>query len=267
VLAVWWDIPEAAITYTGVSPGHSPDLPGRTHKAKRENPMNHKVNVLVTCLAAAFATSAMIAATSTAAMVLPVFSGTDTTFKADGNAGTFSVAGGAKLACSKIGSTSTGTVEASRNLGTGTIIFEGCSEGGEKCASLGLAESTAKIEVTGTWHLVLRTFGSTDNHYFLFLFNNVHFECPKATVKLFLLTGDVDGLIAQAVGVPDVFNFTVKTVNGAGTVQEYSEFENEAGTGIKTKIELSQEGGKAKEAFEESTLNTLIFELTTSIEK
>jgi hypothetical protein len=228
--------------------------------------MNRRVTVLVACLTAAIAASAAIAAISTAAMVLPVFSGTDTTFTGEANAGSLSVAGGAKVLCAKAGSTSTGTVEASRNLGTGTIIFEGCSEGGEKCASLGLAESTAKIEVTGTWHLVLLT-KPTDVRYFLFLFNNVHFECPKATVKLFLATGDVDGLIAQAVGLPDVFNFTVKTVGGEGKVQEYSEFENNAGTGIKTKIEVSQEGGKAKEGFEESTLNTLIFPLVTSIEK
>jgi hypothetical protein len=230
--------------------------------------MNRRVTALTACLIAAFAVTAVIAATSSASMTLPKFSGTDTEFTGEANTGVLIVEGGAKINCEAAGGETGGTVESNRHLGTGTIKFSKCTEGikGEPCFSLGGVESTPNITVTGSWHLVLRTFGSTDFHYFLFLFGQIHIECPKAAVKLFLVSGDVDGLIAQAPGSTTRFNFTVKTVNAEGKVQEYSEFENEAGTGIKTSIEVSQEGGKAKKGFEESTLNTLIFPLATSIE-
>jgi hypothetical protein len=228
--------------------------------------MSQKPTLLAACLITALTVTAAITATSSASMALPKFTGTDETFTLEGNAGSLTTEGGAKTSCTGFGAGSEGTVETNRHLGNGKIALKTCAEGGEPCFSLGGVESTPNINVTGSWHLVLRTFGSTDFRYFLFLFGQVHIECPKAAVKLFLISGNFAGLIAQAPGSTTTFNFTVKTVNGEDKVQEYSEFENEAGTGIKTKIEVSQEGGKAKKAFEESTLNTLIFPLATKIE-
>ena len=231
--------------------------------------MNRKLTVLATCLIAALTTTAIIAAISSAAMTLPTFSGAEVEFKGEGNEGTLTVQGGASIVCASAGTGTTGAVESPRHLGRGTIAFNNCTEGekGEKCFSLGGTEAANNITVTGTWHLTLRTRSSVDQHFFLVLFNNIHIECPKAPVKLFLINGDVQGLITQAPGSTTAFNFTVKSTVPKSSIQEYSEFENEAGTGIKTEIVVSQEGSaKTKSGFEESTLNTIKFAGTTSIE-
>jgi hypothetical protein len=228
--------------------------------------MTRKVTVLATCLVAAFAISAVIAAVSSASMTLPVFSGTAAEATGSSAAGTLSVEGSAAIKCSSSGSDKLTFESGSRHLGPGSITFSGCKEGGEPCFSLGGSGET--ITTTGTWHLVLRTVSSVDSHLFLFLVSEIHIECPKGAIKLFLISGDVAGLVSQKTGSTTAFGLTVKTVSGEGKVQEYSEFENEAGTGVKTELGVKEEGGaKAKKGFEESAENVLTFTGTTSIEK
>jgi hypothetical protein len=230
--------------------------------------MTRKVTVLATCIVAAFAISAVIAAISSASMVLPVFSGTATEASGTSGAGALSVEGGATIKCASSGGDTLVFESGSRHLGSGSIKFGTCTEAGEKCFSLGGTEASEEIVTTGTWHLTLRTVSGTDSHLFLFLVSAIHIECPKAAVKLFLISGDVAGLISQKTGSTTAFGLTVATVGGSGKVQEYSEFENEAGTGVKTALAVGQEGSsKTKAGFEESKENVLTFTGTTAIEK
>jgi hypothetical protein len=229
--------------------------------------MTRKIRVLVACLIAALAATAAISAIASAEMVLPVFSGTDTSATGSSGSGKLSIEGGASISCKESGSDKLTFETGKRNLGPGTIIFKSCTEGGTtECHSLGLTGNT--IETTGSWHLVLNGgTGATDIHLFLFLLNLLHIECPGGAIKLFLVLGDVAGKIVQKAGSTTQFELSVGTVNGEGKVQNFSEFENDAGAGIKTTLETSEEGGKAKKSFEESSSNTLTFELITSIEK
>jgi hypothetical protein len=197
-------------------------------------------------------------------MVLPVFSGSDTKATGSSSSGSLRIEGGAKIECSSSAEDSL-EVEANRHLGRGAINFAGCVQGGEKCRSLGGTLGT--IATTGIWHLVLILIFGKDVRLFLFLLTTLHIECPTSAVKLLLVTGNVAGQIVQKAGSTTLFEISVGTVGGEGKAQNFSEYENEAGTGIKTTLEVQQEGGKAKKAFEESTGNDLDFELTTSIEK
>jgi hypothetical protein len=226
--------------------------------------MTRKVTVLAMCLMAAFAVSAVVSAISSASMVLPAFTGTATTGTGSSGEGALTIEGGATIKCKSSGSDSL-TVESNRHLGAGTITFSTCTQGGEPCRSLGDASGT--ILTTGTWHLVLATRSSLDVHLFLFLLTELHIECPGAAVKLLLVTGTVAGLLTQKTGSKTAFELSIGTVGGAGKVQEFSEYENEAGTGVKTALSVKQEGGAAKKAFEESKTNELVFPSETGIEK
>jgi hypothetical protein len=223
--------------------------------------MNRRVTLLSAALTVALTASAIGAAISIAAMALPVFSGTATEGKGESGEGSIKIEGGATIKCAS--GTDAATFESgSRHLGFIDIHLILCAQGGEPCFSLG--DSSGIILVTATWHLVLNA-RPVDFHYFTYLVRLLHIECPKAAIKLLLGEGDLAAIIA---GLPEgkSFNLTFKTVSGEGKAQEYSEFENEAGTGIKTKFEFQQEGGKAKNAFVEGLHNTLKFESTTSIE-
>jgi hypothetical protein len=229
--------------------------------------MTRKIRVLVACLIAALAATAAISAIASAEMVLPVFSGTDASATGSSGEGTLRIAGAASIKCTSSGSDKLTFETGKRNLGPGTIIFSGCTEGGEECRSLGGTLGT--IETTGSWHLVLNGgSGAGDIHLFLFLLTLLHIECPKGVVKLFLVLGNVAGKIVQKAGTKELFELSVGTVNNEGKVQNFSEYENDAGTGIKTTLETIEEGtGKPKTSAEESFANDLNFELTTSIEK
>jgi hypothetical protein len=230
--------------------------------------MNRKVTLLAVCLVAVLAIFAVVAAMSSASMILPVFSGMTSEATGTSGSGALSVEGGATIKCASSGNNHLVFESGSRHLGSGTINFSTCTEGGEKCFSLGGTEASQEVVTTGTWHLVLRTVSSADSHLFLFLVSAIHIECPKAAVKLFLISGDVAGLISQKAGSTTAFGVTIATVGGAGKVQEYSEFENELGTGVKTALAVGQEGSsKTKAGFEESKENVLTFDSTTSIEK
>jgi hypothetical protein len=226
--------------------------------------MTRRVTVLVSCLVAAFAVSAVVAAISSATMVLPVFSGTATSGTGSSTTAKLTVKGGASVTCTASSDSLTFN-SGSRDLGPGSLSFTTCSQGGEECHSLG--GSGNSISVTGEWHLVLFVKGGVDGHYFLFLLPSfgVHLECPAAAVKLLLVTGDVLGSITQKSG--STTEFTVK-VSSTATAQEFSEFENEAGTAVKAKLETVQEGtGAAKESLENAEAGVLKFSTATAIEK
>jgi hypothetical protein len=224
--------------------------------------MTRRVTVLVACLVAAFAVSAVVAAVSSATMVLPLFTGTATAGTGTSTTAKLTVKGGASITCTS--SSDSLTVGSPRNTGTGSLEFKSCTQGGEACHSL--AGSGEIIKATGEWHLVLFTKSSTDGHYFEFSLPSfgIHIECPSATVKLLLVTGNVLGSIAQKSGSTN--EFTVK-VSSTATAQEFSEYENEAGTAVKVSLATSQEGGATKESFENAEMGTLKFSTTTAIEK
>jgi hypothetical protein len=226
--------------------------------------MTRKLTALVSCLAAAFAVSAIVSAMSSASMVLPVFSGTQETAEGAATKLVIRIQGGATYICTA--GVYALIAEVGRHLGPAILHDTGCTQGGESCRSLG--DAAGVILITGTWHLVLNGGpGATDIHLFLILLTELHIECAGAAVKLILLTGNWQGRIVQRSGSKSAFTVSVGTVNGEGKVQNFSEFENDAGTGIKTSIEAKQEGGKAKPAFEESEDVELTFGGETSIEK
>jgi hypothetical protein len=229
--------------------------------------MTRKIKVLVGCLIVAIAATAAISAIASAAMTLPIFSLTDPKATGESGKGTLSIEGGASIRCETSGSDELTFETGKRNLGPGTIIFKSCTQGGEECHSLGGTGGT--IETTGSWHLVLNgKTEATDIHLFLFLLTLLHIECPKAAVKLLIVLGNVAGKIVQKAGSKTQFVLEVGTVNKEGKVQNFSEYENDAGTGIKTTLQVLQEGGtKPKFAGEESESNILTFTEVTSIEK
>jgi hypothetical protein len=196
-------------------------------------------------------------------MVLPEFSGTQETFEGTAAKLVIRIQGGATYTCTA--GVYALIAEVGRHLGPAILHDTGCTQSGVSCRSLG--DAAGVILITGTWHLVLRTFVGTDNHFFLILLTELHIECAGAAVQLILITGNWQGRIVQRSGSKSAFTVSVGTVNGEGKVQNFSEFENDAGTGIKTSIEAKQEGGKAKPAFEDSESIELTFSGETSIEK
>ena len=224
--------------------------------------MTRKLTALVSCLAVVFVVSAIVSAMSSASMALPTFSGTQETAEGTSARLLIFIQGAQVYVCTAGTYTISGQVN--RNLGTIDLDDKSCTQGGEPCNSLG--DASGVILITGTWHLVLRTF-IIDTHFFLILLNELHIECGKSAIKLILLTGNWQGSIAQKTGSKTAFGVTVRSVGGAGKVQEFSEFENDAGTGVKTAISASEEGSsKAKSAVEESEENVLTFPGETGIE-
>jgi hypothetical protein len=222
--------------------------------------MTRRATVLASCLIAVFAVSAVISALASASMTLPTFSGTAATSgTGTGGKGALTVSGGASIKCE---SASASYTLATRNSGPVTIDFATCTQGGEECHSLG--DTGGVILVTGTWHLVLDVKSSVDGHYALGELSSLHVECPKSAVKLLLVAGTLLGSTSAHAGSEKVYGLTVK--DNGGTAQEFSEYENNAGTAVKTGLTTQQEGGKAKESFEEATENTLTFNGSTKIE-
>jgi hypothetical protein len=228
--------------------------------------MTRKVAILAACLITALTATAALAATTNAAMTLPTFNGTATSATGDGGAGQFSVKGGASLK----GTSTSGSFtfnSGSRNLGPGSLTFEGVTQGGESCHELGLEVTSLTVKFTGEWHLVLFVKGGVDDHYFLFLLPSfgVHVECPNAAVKLLTVFGSVLGLISQKTGSTTQFSLKV-LAPGTPPVQEFSEYENDAGTAVKAKLETSQENGARKESTENVVESLIEFPTATAIE-
>jgi hypothetical protein len=226
--------------------------------------MTRRMMALPTGLIALLAMFAVISSVASAAMELPVFSGNDA--GATGSYGKlkFVTRGGAAVACKK-GTSSMSFNGGSRGLGPISFTFEECSQALEPCRNL--AGTAGTISMTGEWHLVLMIKAGNDSHYFLVLLPSfgLHIECPAAPVRLLLVLGSVLGPIVRMGN--EMFNLTVKDGVEEDGPQEFSEYENEAGTAVKAGLEDSQEGGADKEAFENITSGTLTFPLATAIEK
>jgi hypothetical protein len=224
--------------------------------------MTRKVTLLVSCLIAALAATAALAAISSATMTLPTFSGTATPGTGDSTTVKLTVKGGASLTCTS--STESLTFNSgSRNLGPATLHFEGCEQLEGECHSLG---ATGKmILLTGEWHLVL-DLNPKDEHFLLFLLPSfgVHIECPNSPVKLLVVTGSVLGLITLKAGSTTEYSVIVKAT---ATAQEYTEYENDGGTVVNAHLKTVQEGtGEAKESLENAEKGLLSFPAATSIE-
>jgi hypothetical protein len=176
---------------------------------------------------------------------LTLFTGTATVGTGSSDSARLTVKGGAGTTCTS--SSDLLTVGSPRNTGTSSLEFKACTQGGEECHAL--AGSGATIKFTGEWHFVLFTKVGVDYHVELYLIRSlgVHIECPSATIKLLLITGGLLGSITQKSG--STTEFTVR-VSFNGTAQEFSEYDNEAGSAVKTKLETSHEGGVGKEPFE-----------------
>jgi hypothetical protein len=227
--------------------------------------MTRKVAILAACLITALTATAALAAITNAAMTLPTFSGTATSGTGDSGAGKFSIKGGASLTGTS-GSGSFTFNSGSRNLGPGTATSLGVLQAAEfPCHELGLVATSTTITATGEWHLVLFVKGGVDDHYALFLLPSfgLHIECPGAPVKLFTVFGSVLGLISQKTG--STTQFSVKVL-APGGVQEFSEYENDAGTAVKAKLETSQENGALKASTENVEAGLSEFPSATSIE-
>jgi hypothetical protein len=226
--------------------------------------MTRKVAILAACLITALTATAALAATTNAAMTLPTFNGTATKGTGDGTNGKFAVKGGASLVSTSTSGSFTFN-SGSRNLGPGTLTFLKVLQGGEPCHDLNLVAELETVLFTGEWHLVLFVKGGVDDHYFLFLLPSfgVHIECPNAAVKLLTVFGSVLGLISQKTGSTTQFSLKVLA---PGSVQEFSEYENDAGTAVKAKLETSQENGALKPSTENVEGGLIEFESATAIE-
>jgi hypothetical protein len=226
--------------------------------------MSRRVSVLTWCVVIVAAISALVSVGAFAAMVLPVFSGTTTRFIGEGNVALFTLEGGRRHECTR-SSDDFSFATGSRNGGPGLIDLEECEFEDELCRSLGA--SLGSIEATGEWHLVLLTKSSVDSHYFLFALSptGLHVECPGTALGLQLLEGGILGSINQKSGSTSEFSLGIKDHEGRS--QEFTEYENNAGTSVKVSLTVAFGGGKPHSIFLESESNTLRFGSNTSIEK
>jgi hypothetical protein len=221
--------------------------------------MKRRSIILMAC--AGLAVFAVVSEVASAAMTLPTFSGSATAVMGSGGMTKLTVLGGATIKCSKV--TASGTLT-TRNEGTGTVTYSECGQGGEPCN--GLADSSGTVLATGEFALVLGTHAGVDMHYLLFsgASSGLHIECPKAAVKLLLVTGALVGLIAQMTG--STTKFSLKVTASEAAQQEYSEYENNGGTSVRLSLKTSQEGGKEKISSVNTEENVLEFGSATSIE-
>ena len=199
--------------------------------------------ILVASLVVVLAVAA--ASLASGAMVLPGFLAAETATFASGK-GVLSIEGGAAMRCEKDLGHATFNA-GSTNLGPFTLDFEGCTQGGEPCMSLG--DLSLTILVSGEWHLVLLE-GTPMKWFILFLPKETHIECPKAAIKLLLVKGSILGLLEKKSGEKSKkFNIKLEQTNG---VQSEKFYENNAGGKIESTLATSQEGGKAKKSALES---------------
>jgi hypothetical protein len=227
--------------------------------------MARRASVLISWVVAALAALAVIAAVAFAGMPLPIFSGNAARATLSSAATRFVAMGGAIISCTTDSATITFNA-GTRRLGPGTFTYNTCTQGGEQCRSLG--DPLGTILTTGEWHLVLMERGGVDGHYFVVLLpaQRLHVECPTAAVKLDLISGAVEGPIGQRPGSKTEFGISIKDKEGKEGPQEFSEFENEAGTGVTLSLKVSQEGGALKEESINDEEEIMTFEEPTSIE-
>jgi hypothetical protein len=207
-----------------------------------------------------FAISVTISALASASMTLPSFSGTAATEGKISAGKTVLSLPGEMFSCESASGATT-FEGASRRSGPFSLDIIGCKQSGEECRSLGDALGTFLI--TGTWHLVLFVKSSLDGHYLLLSPRELHTECPHTFVKLVLFAGSVLGSTATHAGSTTEFGLTIRAPGGG---QEFTEYENEAGTAVTATLLSSPEGGKFKAAGLETEDMLLKFNGATGIE-
>jgi hypothetical protein len=223
--------------------------------------MSRAAPVLFACFMGALLVNAVASPGASAAMTLPVFSGTATAATGTSTLFISTVEGGASIRC--VTSFNSFAVAFSRGEGAGALSITGCTQGGEQCRSLG--GTLATIATTGEWHLVLKTISGVDQHFFLFALPVAkwHLECPGAPVGLLLLEGAFLGSIGQKAGSTTSFSLKIDSTEKA---QEFTEYENDAGVTVGVSLKTSLEGGKPKRTLVD-TEQVIEFGSATSIEK
>jgi len=223
----------------------------------------------ITCCAL-IAVSAFCACASASASAaeLPEFK-TETNGRLTGGSGELTSRAVA-VKCEKL----SGEVTKGKTKGTYTLTFSECKEPKLKlaCKSLGDPYNSASkpengtILTGGTWDVVPAL--EQETTLMLFLVTELHIECSNATLSitlLFLLKGDVLGLITPLNTQTEEFRVEVETTEKGGTIQRVKEFENSEGGEVDAKLESSVDGGTVEAAGENSSASTLTMEKQTEL--
>jgi hypothetical protein len=207
----------------------------------------HRVKILGLAVMAVLAVAAVVAsASASAAMTLPEFV-TKTGWAGTSGAGRLLQGTADEIKCTA--GTNSGTMEASKKLGTLTITFTGCKSekpiSGAKCNSTGDASET--ILTAGSWHIVLLTGPKgEDFHLIWILLTPLTVKC---SIFEFAIKGNVLGEITPGNTLTKKYALKVALVGGK---QEFTSFENDNGELVAAKLESNGES-----ATEESANNVL----------
>ena len=139
------------------------------------------------------------------------------------------------------------------------------------CKSLGdTYKNTAKpneggtLLMSGTWHLVRGDKG-VPPELMLFSLKELHIECSNEKLTLTILTlmkGSVLGKITTKKGTKNEFEVEVRAERAK---QEFTEYENDAGTLVKAALEASMNGEPLFAVGENSSTATLKTTLDTEL--
>ncbi len=180
--------------------------------------------------------------------------------------GKLAVSGGAAITCTSDNDQLLFTGSSS-NLGTYTIDFKGCSQGGATLECLSPGDASGVILLSGNWSLVLR---QLPIHKWLSLIllpsAGLSVECPHSTDHQTLITGDVLGEMMPG-EVTTATELWEILVHSTATSQEFTSYENTSGTAIATSLRVSQESGATKAGFEEGGEDTIKFAAASKIEQ
>jgi hypothetical protein len=201
------------------------------------------------------ALTASIQATANAAnMTLPEFA-TKTGWTGTNGAGQLTTVAGDEYKCTA--GTNEGTMEASKKLGTFTMILTGCKSNkpisGESCNSTGDAAET--ILTRGSWHLVLNTISGADKHLIWLLIEPLVIKC---SIFEFKISGNVLGSISPTNTLTKVYRLGVNVPREKQ--QEFTTFENDSGEQVKASLVSNGEA-----IFEEWANNVITTEKDTLI--
>ena len=195
-------------------------------------------------LMTALVLGALTVAVASATMSLPEFNNGGG-FTGTSGRGVFVIAGQPEITCSS-DATQGGTEAGSKRLGTFHIHYLGCTtfSGVINCNSLG--DGAKEILVLGSWHLVLNSRG-THRWFMLFLWAHQHWECATT---LFVVLGTLLGQIEPTGVKTKRFMILLHVVNGN---QEFTEYENEGETIVRTDLKGGVNEGPEERATLELT--------------
>jgi opacity protein-like surface antigen len=217
-----------------------------------------RFTILGLAVLAVLAVSAMASA-SAWAVALPEFE-TLTNLTATSGAGKLNLTGaGIKSTSAKTTVTATSKTE-----GTFDIMFEKATLGGEECHSLG--DVAELILVLGKLRLVRNVGGG--KALVLFIPNETHIECKFAATLVLIKAGSLtQGILGELTPVLTLATaYTLKVVVTGG-IQEFTKYEEDAGTAATVKFEGSINGGAFKAATLEQAANSVTALTATKIVK